>query len=91
MPQTRTASSDFAHAFDDAKKQARSVAGDAADAAQDLYENAADLAGSANHAARKTANSFERVLRNTIEMQPYTAVAIALGVGWLFGRMHRPM
>ncbi len=56
-----------------------------------MYDSAADLAGSANQAARKTAGSFERVLRNTIEMQPYTAVAIALGVGWLFGRMHRPM
>jgi ElaB/YqjD/DUF883 family membrane-anchored ribosome-binding protein len=91
MPQTRTASSDFSHAFDDAKKQARNVAGDAADAAQGLYDSAADLADSANQAARKTVNSFERVLRNTIETQPYTAVAIALGVGWLFGRMHRPM
>jgi hypothetical protein len=30
-------------------------------------------------------------LRNTIEKQPYTAVAIALGLGWLFGRMHRPL
>jgi ElaB/YqjD/DUF883 family membrane-anchored ribosome-binding protein len=91
MPQTRTANSDFTGAFGDAKKQARSVAGDAADAAQDLYDNAADLAGSANQAARKTANSFERALRRTVETQPYTAVAIALGVGWLFGRMHRPM
>jgi hypothetical protein len=26
-----------------------------------------------------------------IEQQPYTAVAIALGVGWLLGRMHRPL
>jgi ElaB/YqjD/DUF883 family membrane-anchored ribosome-binding protein len=30
------------------------------------------------------------MLRNTIETQPYTAVAIALGLGWLFGRTHRP-
>jgi len=30
-------------------------------------------------------------LRNTIEKQPYTAVAIALGLAWLFGRMHLPL
>ncbi len=84
-------SSDFTRAFGDAKKQARSVAGDAADAAQGLYDSATDLAGSANQAARKTAGSFERALRSTVETQPYTAVVLALGIGWLFGRMHRPM
>jgi ElaB/YqjD/DUF883 family membrane-anchored ribosome-binding protein len=84
-------SSDFTRAFGDAKKQARAVAGDAADAAQDLYDNAAELAGNANAAARKTAGSFERALRNTIENQPYTAVVVALGIGWFLGRMHRPM
>ena len=46
---------------------------------------------SASKAARKTAGSFERALKNTIETQPYTAVAIALGIGWLLGRMHRPL
>jgi ElaB/YqjD/DUF883 family membrane-anchored ribosome-binding protein len=95
MSQNRTASSDFTRAFGDAKKQASGVADEATDAAQDLYDHArdsaADLADSANKAARQTANSFERALRNTIENQPYTAVAIALGLGWLFGRMHRPL
>ena len=59
--------------------------------AQDLYgqarDNAADVAG----AAREAGSSFERSLRNTIEQQPYTAVAIALGLGWLLGRSHRPL
>jgi hypothetical protein len=95
MPQNRTGASDFTRAFGDAKKQAGGIAGDAADAAQDLYDHArgsaADLAGSTGKAARKTAGSFERALRTTIETQPYTAVVIALGLGWLFGRMHRPM
>jgi ElaB/YqjD/DUF883 family membrane-anchored ribosome-binding protein len=40
--------------------------------------------------AAETANTIETMLRNTIETQPYTAVAIALGLGWLFGRMHHP-
>ena len=95
MPQTRAASSDFNRALGDAKKQASGVADDVSDAAQELYgharDSAADLADSANRAARKTAGSFEKALRHTIETQPYTAVVIALGLGWLFGRMHRPL
>lgn len=95
MAQTRTAPPDFTRAFGDAKKQAGGVADDVSDAAQELYgqarESASDIADSANRAARQTAGSFERALRNTIETQPYTAVAIALGLGWLFGRMHRPL
>jgi hypothetical protein len=79
MPETPT---DLNRAIRDAKKQV----GEVSDAAQDLYNQAVD---SASH----TAGSFERVLRNTIEKQPYTAVAIALALalGWLFGRMHRPL
>jgi hypothetical protein len=95
MAQGRSASSDFTRAFGDVKKQAGGVAGEVSDAAQDLYDHAADsasdIADSANRAARQTAGSFERALRNTIETQPYTAVVIALGLGWLFGRMHRPL
>jgi ElaB/YqjD/DUF883 family membrane-anchored ribosome-binding protein len=95
MAPARPANTDFTHAFGDAKKQASNVASEASDAAQDLYgqarDKAADLADTANDAARQTAGSFERALRNTIETQPYTAVAIALGLGWLFGRMHRPL
>jgi ElaB/YqjD/DUF883 family membrane-anchored ribosome-binding protein len=95
MPQSRPANTDFGRAFGDAKKQVSGVADDAADAASDLYDHArdsaSDLADSAQRAALKTAGSFEQALRNTIENQPYTAVAIALGLGWLFGRMHRPL
>jgi ElaB/YqjD/DUF883 family membrane-anchored ribosome-binding protein len=84
MAEGRTSNPDFGRAIGEAKKNAAGVAGDAADAAQDVYN-------SASKAARKTAGSFERALKNTIENQPYTAVAIALGVGWLLGRMHRPL
>jgi len=85
MAEGRTSNPDFGRAFGEAKKNAAGVAGDAVDAAQDVYE-------SASKAARKTAGSFERALKNTtIETQPYTAVAIALGIGWLLGRMHRPL
>jgi uncharacterized protein YjbJ (UPF0337 family) len=68
----------------DAQKQAEGLANQAAGAAQDLYGQAAD-------AARETASSFEKVLRRTIEIQPYTTALVALGIGWLLGRMHRPL
>jgi len=95
MAQSRAANTDFARAFGDAKKQAGNIAGDAADAAQDVYDqardSASDLADSAQRAARQTAGSFEQAVRNMIETQPYVAVAIAVGLGWLLGRMHRPL
>jgi ElaB/YqjD/DUF883 family membrane-anchored ribosome-binding protein len=95
MPETRSPNSDFNRAFGDAKKQAAGVAGAVSDAAEDLYGQAADsasqVADATTRAARKTAGSFEEALRNTIENQPYTAVVIALALGWLVGRTHRPL
>jgi hypothetical protein len=41
--------------------------------------------------ARQTARSFERSLRDTIETQPLAAVFVSLGIGWLLGRLHRPL
>ncbi len=95
MPEARTQSSDFNRAFGDAKKQAAGVAGEVTDAAQAVYGQAAtsasQVADAATKAAQKTTSSFEKALRNTIENQPYTAVAVAVGLGWLLGRMHRPL
>jgi hypothetical protein len=95
MPEPRSPNSDFNRAFGDAKKQAAGVAGEVSGAAQDLYGQAVDsasqVADATTRAARKTAGSFEKALRNTIETQPYTAVVIALGLGWLLGRTHRPL
>ena len=94
MPQTHSPS-DFNRAFGDAKKQAAGVAGEVSDAARDIYGQVADsasqVADAAARAARKTAGSFEKALRNTSENQPYTAVVVALALGWLFGRMHGPL
>jgi len=50
---------------------------------QDLYGQTAD-------AARDTAASLDDWFRRTIETQPYATALIALGVGWLLGRTHRP-
>ena len=94
MPETRTQNSDFDRAFGDAKKQAANVAAEVQDAAGDIYGHARDSAfnvADATKTARKPAGSFEKALRSTIETQTYTAVVIALGLGWLFGRMHRPL
>jgi ElaB/YqjD/DUF883 family membrane-anchored ribosome-binding protein len=52
---------------------------------------ASNVADAANTAARKTAGSFETAAREMIENQPYTAVGIALAIGWVLGRMHRPL
>jgi ElaB/YqjD/DUF883 family membrane-anchored ribosome-binding protein len=95
MAESRTQTTDFNRAFGDAKKHAANVAGEVQDAADEVYdqarESAARVADTTTKAARDTAGSFEKALRKTIETQPYTAVVIALGLGWLFGRMHRPL
>jgi uncharacterized protein YjbJ (UPF0337 family) len=68
----------------DVKTQLQGKLDQAAGAAQDLYGQAAD-------AAHDTAVSFDKWLRTTIETQPYTTAIVALGIGWLLGRMHRPL
>jgi hypothetical protein len=95
MSQSSSRTTDFDRALGDAKKQAGNVAGAFSEAAHDVYgqarESAADVAGTANKAARRTAGSLEKAIRTTVETQPYTAAFIAMGVGWLLGRMHRPL
>jgi ElaB/YqjD/DUF883 family membrane-anchored ribosome-binding protein len=59
----------------------------AAGAAQDLYAQAKDAAGDAAKSVQEQAAPLEGFLRNTIETRPYTAVAVALGLGWFIGRM----
>jgi uncharacterized protein YjbJ (UPF0337 family) len=68
----------------DARTQMKGKLDQAAGAAQDLYGQTAD-------AARDTAATFDKWLRRTVETQPYTAAIVALGIGWLLGRMHRPL
>lgn len=75
----------------DAKTQAEGAINQAAGAAQDLYGQAKDTAANAADAALDTAASLEVWLRRTIETQPYTTALIALGIGWLLGRTHRPL
>jgi uncharacterized protein YjbJ (UPF0337 family) len=67
-----------------AQTRVEGLADQAAGAAQDLYGQATDT-------ARETATTLDRWVRNTIETQPYASALIALGIGWLLGRMHRPL
>jgi ElaB/YqjD/DUF883 family membrane-anchored ribosome-binding protein len=95
MAQSSSKPTDFSRAVGDVRKQAGDVADAFTDAAHDVYgqarDSAADVVDTANKAARQTMGSLEKAIRNTVETQPYTAVAIALGIGWLLGRMHRPL
>ena len=68
----------------DSQAQLKGMANQAAGTAQDLYGQAADATGDA-------AATFDKWLRNTIETQPYATAIAALGIGWLLGRMHRPL
>ena len=74
----------FGKVAGNARIQAEGLANQAAGAAQDLYGQAAD-------SARTTATALEKSLRNMIETQPYLSAFVALGIGWLLGRTHRPL
>jgi ElaB/YqjD/DUF883 family membrane-anchored ribosome-binding protein len=62
----------------------------AEDSVQDLYGQAKDAAGEAINAVGKMPASLEDTIRHYIQNRPYTTAAIALALGWLIGRSHRP-
>jgi uncharacterized protein YjbJ (UPF0337 family) len=74
----------WGNATGNARTQVEGAINQAAGTAQDLYGQTADN-------LRETASAFERSLRRTIETQPYFSAFVALGIGWLLGRMHRPL
>ncbi|MFZ0115144.1 MAG: CsbD family protein [Xanthobacteraceae bacterium] len=74
----------------DAKTQAQGPLKQAAGDIQDLYGQAIDSAEDGIESAKMTATSAEDTMRDFIENRPYTTAAIALGLGWLIGRSHRP-
>jgi uncharacterized protein YjbJ (UPF0337 family) len=79
----------FGRATGDVKTEVEGKLRQAAGAAQDLYGQARDAAGDAAKAVQERAAPLEEALRNTIENRPYTAVAVALAIGWFVGRMSR--
>ena len=80
----------FGRATGDAKTQAHGQTQHAEDSVRDLYGQAKDAAGEAIHAVGKMPASFEDTIRHYIQNRPYTTAAIALALGWLIGRSHRP-
>jgi ElaB/YqjD/DUF883 family membrane-anchored ribosome-binding protein len=64
--------------------------GEAKRQAENVKDSVANVAETTTTAARKTASSFEQAAREIIENQPYLAVMIALGIGWLLGRTRHP-
>jgi ElaB/YqjD/DUF883 family membrane-anchored ribosome-binding protein len=62
----------------------------AEESVQDLYGQAKDAAGEAINAVGKMPASLEDTIRHYIQNRPYTTAAIALALGWLIGRSHRP-
>jgi uncharacterized protein YjbJ (UPF0337 family) len=81
----------FGHVTGDTKTQAEGIANRAVGAAQDLYGQARDSASDAADAVSDSAASFEKWFRHTVETQPYTTAIVAVGIGWLLGRLHRPL
>jgi uncharacterized protein YjbJ (UPF0337 family) len=68
----------------DVKTKTEGAMNEAAGAAQDLYGQTADV-------ARQTATTLNDWLRNAIETQPYTTAIVALGIGWMLGRLRQPL
>jgi uncharacterized protein YjbJ (UPF0337 family) len=74
----------------DTKTQAHGQTKQAEGRVQDLYGQAKQAAEDTIDAVRKMSGSEEDPLRHFIEKRPYTTTAIALALGWLIGRSHRP-
>jgi len=73
----------------DIKSQVQGTAKQMEGALQDLYGQAKETAANAAGVVRETAGEADDFLRTTIEQRPYTAAAVALGIGFLIGRFGR--
>lgn len=71
--------------------QARDTASRFADDAADAGRQAAVASRRAAAASGDAAASFQRTLGDAIVSQPYAAVIIAFGIGWLLGRTRQPL
>jgi uncharacterized protein YjbJ (UPF0337 family) len=78
------------HLTGDASTRAEGQMKQAEGSIQDLYGQAVDAAQDSINAVRKMPASLDDTIRHYIENRPYTTALIALGLGWLIGRSHRP-
>jgi uncharacterized protein YjbJ (UPF0337 family) len=58
-------------------------------AVQDFYGQAKDKAVDAAETVRDSIGEADDVVRDTIAQHPYASAAVALGIGFLIGRMAR--
>jgi uncharacterized protein YjbJ (UPF0337 family) len=77
-------------ATDDAKTRVQGQMRQAEGSIQELCGQAVDSAEDAINTVRQMPASVDNTIRRYIESNPYTTAAIALGLGWLIGRSHRP-
>lgn len=75
---------ELGRATGDLGAQAKGQLNQAAGAAQDMY-------GQAKDTARDTATSLDQWFRRSVDKQPYTTALVVLGIGWLLGRLRRPL
>ncbi|HLH96023.1 MAG TPA: CsbD family protein [Xanthobacteraceae bacterium] len=61
------------------------------DAESQVAGKARRAEGAAQETYGRAKESMEDTVRDCIENRPYTTAAIALAVGWLIGRSHRPL
>lgn len=80
----------YGRATGDAKTRLQGQMRQAEGSTQELYGQAVDSAEDAIDAVRRMPASVDDSIRHFIESNPYTTAAIALGLGWLIGRSHRP-
>jgi uncharacterized protein YjbJ (UPF0337 family) len=75
----------------DTKTEIKGMMNQAAGAVQDAYGKTVDAAMEGAHAAKDAAIQGHDVVRKLVENNPYTAAAIALGIGLVIGyAAHRP-
>ena len=79
----------FGRATGDVKSQLEGKAKQMEGAVQDVYGQFKETASDAVEAIRESTSGAEDFLRTTIEERPYTAAAVALGIGYLIGRFSR--
>jgi uncharacterized protein YjbJ (UPF0337 family) len=60
-------------------------------ATDDIETQRTGPAQDARGQAADVTRNFQKWLRSTIEAKPHTSALVALGIGWLLGRMRRPM
>ena len=80
----------FGRATGDAKTTAQGKIRQAEGSIQELYGQAVDSAEDTIDAVRQMPASLDDSIRHYIESNPYTTAVVALGLGWLIGRSHRP-